>query len=241
MLNSISIIFPLYNEEERLLKFIFNLKRLIKQIRKKNFEIIIVDDGSNDNSENIIKNFLRKFKHKKIKHIYYKQNKGKGYALKKGVEKATKNWILTCDLDFSTNPNEIYKWEKNNHFKKAKLPKVFFGSRRHSASRVKSKFYRFFLGFFFQKLSNLFFNLKIKDTQCGFKLYPAKIAKSVFKNLITYGYAHDVEISVILKKKLIQIMELPIIWTHMEKGKINFMIDIPKMVIALVVLKMKLK
>jgi hypothetical protein len=59
--------------------------------------------------------------------------------------------------------------------------------------------------------------------------------------LITYGYAHDVEISVILKKKLIQIMELPIIWTHMEKGKINFMIDIPKMVIALVVLKMKLK
>ena len=97
MLDSISIIFPLYNEEERLLKFIFNLKKLIKQIRKKNFEIIIVDDGSNDNSENIIKNFLRKFKHKKIKHIYYKQNKGKGYALKKGVERATKNWILTCD------------------------------------------------------------------------------------------------------------------------------------------------
>jgi len=234
MIKSISIIFPLYNEEKRLLQFISNLKKLIKQLKKKNFEIIIVNDGSNDKSEYLIKKYLKNFKQKNIKYISYKKNKGKGYALKVGVEKAKKKWILTCDMDFSTSPIEVLKWEKK-YIKKKET--VYFGSRLNSLSKVEHRFYRFFMGYFFQFIVSLLFNTKITDTQCGFKLYPSNIGKFVFKKLTSYGYTHDVEIILILRKKLVEIVELPITWIHRDLGKINLLIDIPQMFFSLLLLR----
>jgi len=234
MIESISIIFPLYNEEKRLLQFISNLKKLIKQLKKKNFEIIIVNDGSNDKSEYLIKKYLKNFKQNNIEYISYKKNKGKGYALKAGVKKAKKKWILTCDIDFSTSPIELLKWEKK-YIKKKDI--VYFGSRVNPHSKVEHKIYRFFVGYFFQFIVSLLFNTKVNDTQCGFKLYPLNIGKFVFKKLTSYGYIHDVEIILILRKKLVQIVELPIRWTHRDLGKINLLIDIPQMFFSLLLLR----
>ena len=95
-ITELSIIFPIFNEEARLVKNLNNVKKLFKSFINTNIEIILVNDGSNDKSHEIIKKFLKslgKKKNKKIKYICYKQNKGKGFALKEGIKNAKKNGI----------------------------------------------------------------------------------------------------------------------------------------------------
>ena len=239
-IKELSIIFPIYNEENRLKKNLNKILKLFKPFNSINLEIILVNDGSTDNSDSIINKFLKSVKNKyknKIFYICYKNNKGKGFALKKGVNKAKKKWILTCDIDFSANPNEILKWEKLNCIKSDKS--CYFGSRKLKNSVIKYKYYRRFAGEIFTLLIYFMFNLDIKDTQCGFKLYSKHYSKNVFNQLVENGYAHDVEIAVLLKKKMINIIELPIKWTHEENSKVNIFYDGLIMVIKLILIKIR--
>ena len=241
-INSLSIIFPFFNEEERLSSSIGNLKKLITYLLKKiDFEIILVNDGSNDSSDKIIKKFLKSLKKKEKKYINYlkyNDNKGKGFALKKGVKSSKKKWILTCDIDFSANPSEIFVWQKKSYIVHSN--QCYFGSRNLKNSNIKYKFYRKFLGGIFSNLRNFIFNLNLLDTQCGFKLYPAKIAKLIFSKIKEFGYVHDVEICILLKKNNIKFTELPIKWKHVGNSKLNIITDGAKMIFDLFVLKLKI-
>ena len=73
----------------------------------------------------------------------------------------------------------------------------------------------------------------------GFKLYSKKYAKSIFKNLKTNGYAHDIELILLLKFKKIKIVELPINWVHKDKGKVNILTDPIKMLIDIILIKFR--
>ena len=129
-IKELSIIFPIFNEERRLAKNLNNVKKLFKAFKRSNIEIILVNDGSNDKTHEIINFFLKSLKekiNKKIRYIHYKENKGKGYALKEGIKNARKKWNLTCDIDFSANPTEIKKWENKKFIKDTKS--CYFGSR----------------------------------------------------------------------------------------------------------------
>ena len=83
------------------------------------------------------------------------------------------------------------------------------------------------------------FNLNISDTQCGFKLYHKNYAKKIFSNLKENGYSHDVEISILLKKNLVNIIELPIKWVHRDKSRLNIFYDGIKMIIKLLFIRFK--
>ena len=239
-IKELSIIFPIYNEEKRLKKNLNKVLKLFKPFRTINLEIILVNDGSNDNSDKIINKFLkftRKKYKKKIIYIYYKNNEGKGYALKRAVNIAKKKWILTCDIDFSANPIEVLKWDKLHYIKSEKY--CYFASRKLKNSIIKYKYYRKLLGNIFNLLVDFMFNLNVIDTQCGFKLYNKSYSKIIFNRLVEYGYAHDVEIAVLLKKKLIKIIELPIKWTHENKSKVNIFYDGFNMLIKLLFIKFR--
>ena len=115
MANTLSVIFPLYNEEKRLH---FTFKDILKFNKKNIFskvEYLFIDDGSEDESSLRIANFIKKNKRKNIKYrlIKLKSNSGKGYALKIGVEKSTLKWILTLDTDISVSLDQINIWQKN--------------------------------------------------------------------------------------------------------------------------------
>jgi len=89
ILKSLTIIFPLYNEENRLKKSLKYINQLYIDFKKIDLEIILVNDGSTDDSNIILNNFmgsLKKKNLKKTKYLNYKNNKGKGYALKKGIK-----------------------------------------------------------------------------------------------------------------------------------------------------------
>jgi len=227
---SLSIIFPIYNEEKRIKKNLYYLNKFLNKYPKNNIEIIFVNDGSIDNSIKIIEDKLKK---KKI--INLKKNYGKGFALKKGIEQAKKNWILTCDIDLSVPLNQILIWNKKKLLVSNNT--VFFGSRQHKKSKVEAKKIRIFIGFILQKLISFFLKIKIKDTQCGYKLYRKKDAIKIFKKMKSHGFEHDIEVVLICRKLDIKIQELPVNWVHKSGSKVNLFKDILKFFIKIFFLK----
>ena len=226
MIKTLSVILPLYNEEKRLNNLFPEISGF-KFLNKNKIEFIFVNDGSNDNSYFLINNFISENKNKlDLKLISYKTNKGKGFALKKGVAKAKHDWIITVDIDLSVKLDQIVTWKKKKLLSK-KL-KVYFGSRLLNKSKVEAKKNRKFAGLIFNIILRKILNsnlLNIKDTQCGYKLYKKNIAKKIFKKLTENGYIHDVEILILLQKSKISVKELPVEWEHKHGSKINLFTD----------------
>ena len=226
-MKSISVIFPIFNEEKRLKYCFQNILKFNKSSFIKNIEYVFVDDGSLDNSLELIKEFLKK-KYKFKNKITYKivrniKNKGKGSALAKGIKAASKEWLLTIDTDISVSLLEINKWIENRYIKKNF--EIYFGSRNLKTSNVDYKIHRKLIGHIFIIICKLLFNIKLQDTQCGFKLYKKKIGKKIFNNIIDEKFAHDIEIVLNARKYKIEIIELPVKWIHKSGSKINLLRD----------------
>lgn len=230
--NSLSIIIPLFNEEKRLNKSLIKINKFIKN---KNIEVILINDGSFDKSEKIIKKFINN--KKKFSVINLKKNIGKGGALKTGVMKAKSKWILTMDLDLSVPISQILTWHKKKYVTDKFL--IYFGSRNHDESIIRSKIYRRIFGKILSFFINFILNIKIQDTQCGFKLYKSNIGKLLFSKITRNGYEHDIEITMIARNKKILIKELPVTWIHKEGSKVNILIDSIKVFLSIIMLKIR--
>jgi len=243
MIKSLSIIFPIFNEQSRL-KSSFN-HILIFLKKKKNFkiEIIFVDDGSRDNTYILIKKFINSLKKFKVRNkirievVRSKKNLGKGHALKLGVKKAKYNWILTTDIDMSVSLFQINKWIKEKLINKKYL--VYFGCRTHKKSIVKRNFLRKILGVIMGIVIVFILNQKYSDTQCGYKLYKKSLAKKIFSKIRNYGFEHDLEIILFLKSKNIEFKELPVRWEHKKNSTFNVFWDPIKMLVGIFVLRFR--
>ena len=227
MIDSLSIIFPVFNEQLRINNSLNKIKKFIVYSKLKYLEIIFIDDGSEDKTYFVIKNFISLFSFKKkIKLVLLKnyRNFGKGYSLKKGVKYSRAQWILTSDIDFSVNINQFQKWFAD--IESEKNYSIYFGSRNHPESKVKKNFLRYLLGQVYRFLIYFLFKIKFYDTQCGYKLYKNSIAKKIFSKLKDNRFAHDVEIVLIANNKKISIKEMPVNWIHKNDSKVNILKDI---------------
>ena len=227
MIKSLSIIFPLYNENKRLKYCFQNIDIFNSNSSIKKLEYIFVDDGSLDNSYQLILDFIKKRERRKkeikYKIIKFNKNKGKGAALISGIKNASKDWMLTIDADISVSLLEINNWIKCNYFEINK--EIYFGSRNLKKSIIKFEYHRKLIGLFFILICKLFLNIKLYDTQCGFKLYKKKTGKMIFSKLTEKKFAHDIEIVLLATKKKIEIIELPVKWVHKNDSKINLIRD----------------
>ena len=238
MIKSLSIIFPIYNEELRLNSSFKHILTFIKKKKEIKIQIIFVDDGSKDHSWELINKFINNLKKKNkinIQAIKSKKNLGKGSALKLGVKKAKYDWILTTDIDMSVSLFQIINWSKKKFITKKYI--VYFGSRSHKKSIVKRNFFRKILGGIMRFLISFILKIKMKDTQCGYKLYKKPIAKLIFAQLKNYGFNHDLEIVLFLKSKKIKIMELPVNWIHKNNGQLNIFLDPVKMFFGILLIR----
>ena len=144
-----------------------------------------------------------------------------------GVKFAKNSWILTSDIDMSVSLFQLTNWLDKKLVNKKNF--IYFGSRKHEKSIVKKKIFRNILGNIMGFLISTLLNIKIKDTQCGYKLYEKKIGKLIFSKLKTIDFNHDLEIILLLKAKNIKIKELPVKWTHMNNSSLNIFLDPIKM------------
>lgn len=221
-----SIVVPFYNEELRMNAFLDELLNYDNP----NCEFIFVDDGSKDQTLNILKKY--KFRNKKI--ITYKKNRGKGYAVKTGVLTAKGKYIIFIDADGSIHPSQI-----KNMLKYLKKYDVVVGTRAAKKSDVKVPLFRQLSGIAFNKYANFLFNIDINDTLCGFKGFRREVAMNLFKNLIDDRWIFDVELFYKTRKNRYSLYAMPIKWEYRNKSKMT-VTDVLKISVAMLILRLKL-
>lgn len=216
----LSVVIPCYNEEKRFKAGFAHFYNFLKKARF-NWEFIIVNDGSKDKTLNLIRTESKKSK--KIKIITYGANRGKGFAISKGVLAAKGEIILFSDIDHSVDISTV-----NFFFKYFKNADVVIGSRRLKNSKLlkRQKPLREFLGKGFTLLVRLLIDWKIKDATCGFKAFRQKTAKKLFKKISVYDWAFDAEILYLCKKYKINLVQAPVSWSDVKGSKVSISRDI---------------
>lgn len=214
----LSIIIPLYNEQERLNKLAKVYKFL--NCQKFDYEVILINDGSTDNTLKTVNKLTDKFEF--ILETYEK-NRGKGFAIKKGIMAAKGRYLLFTDIDLSTPLEEF-----NKFLPFLKTKNIIIGSRKTkgSALRKRQGLLRENLGRGFTFLSRVILNLDISDFTCGFKCLPKTAAKKIFSRQRIEGWGFDPEILFLAKKFGYGIIEIPVIWSNDPKTKVKFPQDI---------------
>jgi len=218
----LSVVIPLYNEEARLTT---GLSSVIAHLSKQKYqsEIILVNDGSTDKTLKHAKEFQKK-NPGRIKVISYKQNRGKGFAVKKGVLASNGSWVLFTDIDLSVPITQLRKFQKYL----SKPPKVLIASRRIRGARITyhQPIIREALGHFFTKLSNLILNTRCSDLTCGFKIFDRNSAKKLFAKQRLNRWGFDSEIIFLAYKFQIPIIEIPVTWNNSPETKVKFPQDL---------------
>lgn len=226
----LSLVIPCYNESSRVPKLIKSLEKFDSSWSN-TYELILVDDGSADDTSSKLNEALAKAKISKgeVQVLTLPENVGKGGALKEGVAASTGDFILTLDADMATPPSQVKKWLAKLPGKTFNDQEILIGSRENDSSKVKGEPLRRFAGLVYNFIIQLFTNLTIADTQCGFKLYPAAIGKKLFSELKNKGWAHDIELLYSASLQGIKISPQAIAWEHQEDSKISLLTDSVRM------------
>lgn len=228
----LSVIIPAFNEEARLPITLTATRDYLLRNFPQDSEILVVDDGSSDNTSGVAANFAAKHPDTALKVLSYGGNRGKGYAVRYGMLHASGEWRLFCDADLAT-PIEEYAVVFDRM--SADNCEIGIGSRPLRASQlvVHQPWYREMLGRSFNKVVQALAVPGIQDTQCGFKIFSAKSAQEVFELCKIDRYAFDAESLLIAKRLGYRIAEVPIRWSHKDGSKVNLVRDGMKMVMDL--------
>jgi glycosyltransferase involved in cell wall biosynthesis len=221
----VSIIVVAHNEEKNIANC---LHSLMDHFSKKNYnyEIIVSEDGSTDKTYAIAKKFEKKYKNIKVLHDAKKLGKGGGII--KGFKNARGDIVIFTDTDLAAPPPEIDKLIKeiDSGYDVAVASKYVKGSEIIKKPPMK----KIIASKSFNILVNLFFNLGIKDTQCGLKAIKKGSLEKIINNLTKTGWDFDVEFLLRSKQNKLKIKEIPVVWSHKEETtKFSFLKDSIKM------------
>jgi len=169
-LPELSVFFPAYNEEKNVGTTLGKALKIIGKVAKK-WEIIVIDDGSKDETGEVVKKLIKKYPGQ-IRLITHCPNRGYGAAIKSGLYNSKYEWIVFTDADGQFDFNDIYKLIKTQKDTDADLVIGYYLGR-------KVPFYRIWGSKLWQFAVFLLFSLKVKDIDCGFKL----IRKSVIDTI----------------------------------------------------------
>lgn len=220
----LSVVIPCYNEERNLKKGALKRANQFLKTKDFNWEVIVVDDGSEDKSKEIVKEFIS---NNPQLILIENPHQGKAAAVISGMLKAQGQYILFSDLDQATPLGELDKL----------LPyfdqgyDIIIGSR--NTVRKGAPLLRSLMGPGFMLLRGLIIGLRgIKDTQCGFKAFKREVAQDLFTRLKIYGQrkrvkgamvtaGFDIETLLLGQKRGYQIKEVPVSWRYVETRRVN--------------------
>lgn len=225
-MTEISIVIPAYNEELRLRS---TLSSVYEYLDKQgfSFEIVVVDDGSQDNTAGVVEEFATT--HKEVRLLSYAPNSGKGFAVRTGMLSACGDYVLMNDADGASPIEEI-------RLLLAAIGEgyeVAIGSRAKKdegrKTTVKAHLHRKYMGNTFNLIVQSLLLPGLKDTQCGFKLFTRQCAQDVFSVSRLNGFAFDVEVLYICRLRNYKVKEVPINWTNITGSKVNVFTDSTRM------------
>ena len=200
----LSIVIPAYNEGERIYENLLEMSKLLSSFVT-DYEMIVVNDGSKDNTEVEIRRASETVKN--IVPAGYQMNRGKGGAIKEGVKCATGDYIAFLDADMDLSPMHLKDFLAKMEETSAT---AVIGSKMHKDSKVNYPLPRKIMSLGYFLLLKMLFRLNIKDTQTGVKLFEADALKKVMRQVSTDGFAYDIEILALICASGGTIVEMPI-------------------------------
>lgn len=238
-MKTLSFVIPVYNEEKRIGKTIKALLGGFSFAGLKLEKVIFVDDGSKDETKSKIKNQKSKIEKKlkaKIKIISYSKNRGKGYAIKKGMLASKSDYTLMFDADMSTKIKELKKFMPYIN----KDVDIIIGTRKNGHSTVvkHQPLYRELLGHGFTLLSNIILDTWVTDFTCGFKAFSKEAKNRIFENTLIDRWSYDAEIIYLAKKMNLTIQEKAVVWKNDPGTKVNLMKDLPETLTDLIKIRL---
>ena len=190
----LSVIVPAYKQEKTLRRDLENIDRTLEEGLGDNFdyEVICVIDGELDDSRAEAK----KVNSSKIKIYSYKENKGKGYAVRYGMKNASGDLISFLDAGMDISPKGIMMLMAHMDWYNAD---IIVGSKKHPASRVNYPIVRKLLSFGYHLGVKALFALPLTDTQSGIKIFKREVVEKILPRLLVKTYAMDIEMLAVAK------------------------------------------
>ena len=201
---ALSVVVPALNEEDRLPR---TLERIVSHLgrRREGYELVVVDDGSRDRT-------AERAQAAGATVLRNETNRGKGYAVRRGMLAARGARRLMTDADLSTPIEELdrlcARMDEGHD--------VVIGSRALPGARIEvhQPWYRENMGRFFNLFVRALAVPGVTDTQCGFKLFSGSAARDVFSSGRLDGFSFDVEVLFLARRKGYRIAEVPVIWRN---------------------------
>ena len=180
-----------------------------------NTEVLVVDDGSGDNTPQIVKEFSAKYPYIKL---LQPGRGGKGHAVKAGMLQSRGQYAFLCDADLAMPIAELPKFlppQQNGY-------QIAIGSREgEGAVRYNEPAYRHLMGRVFNWLVKIMAVSGFEDTQCGFKCFHRSVIDDLFSHQTINGFSFDVEVLYVAQKRGYQIVEVPIHWYYQSESKVH--------------------
>lgn len=218
----ISVIIPAYNEGGRILGCLAETEEYLKKSFL-SYEIIVVNDGSRDNTLDII----GKLPESKpaISLITYTQNMGKGYALRKGMLAARGEHCIFFDADLAVPLDTIGLFLKIMAQRGAD---IIIGTRKIKSADIlkRQSPVREFLGKGFSKLTNFILGTEFTDITCGFKCFTNAAAKKIFSAQKINRWSFDSEILFLATRMKLKTVEIPVTWKNGQDTKVRILKDV---------------
>ncbi len=217
----LSVIIPAYNEAERLPATIDEASAWLTETFGENFEMIIVDDGSSDETVKRVQAMMNG--RPQLKLLEQPENRGKGAAVRRGMLAATGDIRLFMDADHSTHIRESKKvLDAIEHG-----TDIVIASRQHPESdiSVHQSWLREHMGQSFNFIMRSIVGLEMQDTQCGFKAFTAKAAGDIFSRQQLDGFSFDVEVLFLASKLGYNIAEIPVEWINEPNSRVRIIAD----------------
>ena len=208
----ISIVFPAYNEAERIEKAIKETEKFLKKINY-DYEIIVAEDGSTDGTDKVVQELVND----KIRLFHSDVRLGRGKALMNAFEKAKGEIVISMDVDLATNIKhlkDLIEAIENGY-------DIAIGSRLIEGSKAKRSFERLLYSKVYNFLVRALLKSKIKDHQCGFKAFKKDIVVKLGKEAKDNHWFWDTEILVLAQRKGYKIKEIPVEWTEGKDTKVR--------------------
>lgn len=215
-----SIVIPAYNEGQRLGA---TLEKVLAYVRQRGWdaEVIVVNDGSRDNTAEIVHKFAET--EPALRLAENPGNRGKGYSVRHGMLSARGDVVIFSDADLSSPIEEMPKLLEAL----AAGADIAIGSRwlRAELQTRRQSLHRQVFGRIFNGLNRVILGLNFKDTQCGFKAFTRRAAQTILPLQRIERWGFDPEILFLARKFGFRVKEVPVRWGHVGGTRINPLLD----------------
>lgn len=216
----LSIVIPAYNEEQRLPRTIERVSEFLRRSHPSS-EIIVVNDASRDGTGDVVRAAQQQIPELRLI-SHHDRNHGKGWSVRTGMLEARGTFSLFTDADLSAPIEEAEKL-----LAALGSAEIAIGSRAldRRLIQVHESRRRELAGIFFNRLVRLLVGLPFEDTQCGFKAFRTAATRIIFEQQRIEDFGFDPEILFLARRHGLRAVEVPVVWSHDPRTKVNMLRD----------------